>query len=308
MRVTEPVEIDPTLGTGVDVRVSELDRPYRSLEQARAVQSLSEILALYLTDYADIVVHVETERLDPSALIASREKLELSPIVDKGKEHAAEVEVIEWKSVSERWLFLCGPEGFPFHRIKPRFHTPGFQFSAYLKSGYISILQEQGQIDLAEMIAPLQAAIDEASDRIKAYFRAKEIDAAKTEIDQWKADDIYPYRADPQTSVEQVERQVFDIVALKVNKHLPDFAEQSRRSKAFQLRMLRQAIESGPDELQHILSEVLDLPPRERGELAKLLQDANLTNVITERVRWRTGSSSSTVSKRSCSTPRVGSS
>lgn len=281
VRVSEPVEVSADLGAGVDVRISELDRTYRSLDRDRAVQALSEVFALYLTDYTDAAVFVEGERLDPSAVIADRKPIPLSAIEDEGQEFPAEVEIIEWKTAAERWVFLCGPEGFPFHRITPRFQTPGFRFSAYLKSSYVSLLQERGQIDLAEMIAPLQAIYDEASDKIKAHFRAKEVEVARSEIEQWKTEKVYPYKAEPQTSVEWVERRVFDIVALKLNEHLSDFAEQGHQSKAFQLRMLRQAIERGPDELQLILTEVLDLPERTRAELAKLLQDANLTNVIT---------------------------
>lgn len=279
--MSDPVEVSADLGSGVDVRISELEATYRSLERDRAAQELSEVFALYLTDYTDAAVYVEGERLDPTALIADRTTISLAAIVDVGQKFPAEVEVIEWKSAADRLVFLCGPEGFPFHRITPRFQTPGFRFSAYLKSNYVSLLQERGHIDLAEMIAPLQTAYDEASDKIKAHFRAREVEAAQTEIEQWKTDNVYPYKTEPQTSVEQVERQVFDIVALKVNEHLPDFAEQGPRSKAFQLRMLRQAIERGPDELQLILTEVLDLPERVRADLAKLLQDASLTNVIT---------------------------
>lgn len=281
VRVTEPKEMDLTLGSGVEVRVTELDRTYRSLDPQYAVQSLSEIFALYLTDYADVGIFIERERLDPSKLIAGRERFDLAPIVDEGKEYPAQLEVIQWTSASERWFFLCGPEGFPFHRVTPKFHTPGFQFSAYLKSSFIEALQEQGLLDLAEMSAPLQTAYDEASERIKAHFHAKEIEAAQSEIEQWKAEEIYPYRSEPATSVEKAERQVFDIVALNVNKHLQDFAEQSKRTKAFQLRMLRQAIERGPDELQHILTEVLDLPERTQRELSKLLDEADLANVIS---------------------------
>lgn len=279
--VSEPKELDPALRTGVEVRVTELDRSYRSLEPQFAVQSLSEIFALYLTDYSDVGIFVEGERLDPSKLIASRVKFELAPIVDDGREHPAEIEVIQWLSASERWFFLCGPEGFPFQRVMPKFHTPGFQFSAYLKSSFVTALQEQGLLDLSEMIQPLQVAYDEASDRIKEFFRTKELEAAQSEIDKWKAEDIYPYRTDPQNSVEQAERKVFDIVALNVNRHLQDFGEQTKRTKAFQMRMLRQAIERGPDELQHILTEVLDLPERTQKELSKLLEEANLANVIS---------------------------
>lgn len=127
----------------------------------------------------------------------------------------------------------------------------------------------------------LQAAYESAQERIKDYFRAREADAARSEIEQWKTELVYPYASEPQTTVEEAERKVFDIVALNVNRHLPEFSESSRKTKAFQLRMLRQAIESGPEELQLILNEVLDLPERKQKELAKLLEEASLANVIS---------------------------
>lgn len=77
VRVTEPVEAEPALGTGVEVKVTELDRTYRSLDPKRSVQALSEVFALYLTDYSNLGVYVETERLDPSALIAGCKALTL---------------------------------------------------------------------------------------------------------------------------------------------------------------------------------------------------------------------------------------
>ncbi|MBK8160418.1 MAG: ATP-binding protein [Rhodospirillaceae bacterium] len=281
VRVTEPEELDAALGTGVEVRVTELDRTYRSLETKSAIQSLSEIFALYLTDYSDVGIYVDHQRLDPSKLIASRVKFDLSPIDDGGKVYPAQIEVIEWTSASERWFFLCGAEGFPFLRVTPKFHAPNFQFSAYLKSSYVTTLQSQGILDLVEMNAPLQAACDEASEHIKQLYRSREIEAARSEVEQWKVDEIYPYPTEPKTTVEKAERQVFEIVALNVNRHLQDFADQSKRTKAFQLRMLRQAIERGPDELQHILTEVLELPEKTQKELSKLLEEANLANVIS---------------------------
>ncbi|WP_428699496.1 ATP-binding protein [Stappia sp.] len=281
VRVSEPIEVEAALGTGVEVKITELDRAYRSLEPSRSVQALSEVFALYLTDYSDVGVYVETEKLDPSALIAERKTLNLHPIFVGGHEHAVQVELIEWKTASERWFFLCGPEGFPFQRIMPRFHTPGYQFSAYLRSTYVDVLQQRGVLDLAEMDAVLQETCDTAAELIKAHFRDKDVEAAKNEIEQWKQEDVYPYRTEPQTSVAKAERKVFDIVALNVNKHLPDFNQQSSKSRAFQMRMLRQAIERGPDELQHILTEVLDLPERTQREMSKLLEEADLANVIS---------------------------
>lgn len=112
---------------------------------------------------------------------------------------------------------------------------------------------------------------------------------------EWKAAGIYPFEEDPRNQVEQVERQVFDIVAVSVARHLPDFEDAQSPNKAFQLRMLRQAIEKSPEELQLILSEVLRLPKRKQEELADLLRDVSLSalissaKVVADRLRFLTG-------------------
>ncbi|MEM8992199.1 MAG: ATP-binding protein [Pseudomonadota bacterium] len=294
VRVTEPV-LSKGATTGVDVRVTELHRDFRSLEGDNAVQEFSEIFALYLSDYPDVSISLNSERLDPNKAIATREKFSLDPIAEDDEEHALDLELIEWKTSTERVVYLCTEDGFPLQRRQPRFHTPGFQFSAYLKSPYISRLHGAGALELAEMNPALQAAYESAQERIKEYFRAREAEAARSEIEQWKTERVYPYASEPQTSVEEAERKVFDIVALNVNRHLPEFSESSRKTKAFQLRMLRQAIENGPEELQLILNEVLDLPERKQKELAKLLEEASLANVISasklvaDRLKFLTG-------------------
>lgn len=294
VRVTEPIAVKG-VQTGVDVRVTELHHDFRSLEGESAVQELSELFALYLSDYPHVSISLNSERLDPDKAIATRQKFFLDPIVEDKQEHLLELELIEWKSSAERIVYLCTEGGFPLQRRQPRFHTPGFQFSAYLKSPYISRLHELGALELAEMNPALQAAYESAQERIKEFVRMREAQAARSEIEQWKAERVYPYASEPQSSVEEAERKVFDIVALNVNRHLPEFAESSRKTKAFQLRMLRQAIESEPEELQLILNEVLDLPERKQKELAKLLEEASLANVISasklvaDRLKFLTG-------------------
>ena len=286
VRVTEPKEVESSLGTGVEVVVSELDKNYRPLDPASSVQSLSEIFAFYLTDYRDVAILVEADRLDPSQAIQEKVGFDLDPIVDgegeDAKSYPVNLDLIEWKTATDRWFYLCGVHGFPFQRIQPWFHTPGYRFSAYLKSSFIDELQERGELDLADMIAPALAETQDAAvEVIKRHFEKKDAEAAHSEIEQWKQEEVYPYRVEPQTPVEEAERKVFDIVALNVNRHLPEFRVQSSKSRAFQMRMLRQAIERGPDELQHILTEVLELPANTQREMSKLLEEADLANVIS---------------------------
>lgn len=106
---------------------------------------------------------------------------------------------------------------------------------------------------------------------------------------------IYPYLGDAVTALEQVERQVFDIVAVNVAQYLPDFEVTPQKNKAFHLRLLRQAIEKSPEDLQLILSEVLKLPKRKQEELAGLLHDVSFSAIISaakivaDRLKFLTG-------------------
>ena len=280
VRVSDPSDHNGDQ-TGVEVRVTELHHNFLSLERENAAQELSEIFALYLSDYSDVTISLNSKNLDPSTAIASQQRFNLSPLEEEGTTYDIDLDLIEWNTSTDRVVYLCSEDGFPFHRRQPRFHTHGFQFSAYLRSKYISKLHEEGVLDLAEMEPTLQNVYDEAQDRIKAYFKGREAETARSEIEQWKAERVYPYLDEPQSTVEQAERQVFDIVALNVNRLLPEFSESGRKTKAFQLRMLRQAIGSGSEELQLILNEVLDLPEQKQKELAKLLEEASLANVIS---------------------------
>lgn len=127
----------------------------------------------------------------------------------------------------------------------------------------------------------LAGTVEGARQAIKEYFRERAAERAQKVVDAWKAADVYPYRGEPQSMIEKAERQVFDIVAVRVEEIAPDIGMVSSKAKAFHLRMLRSAIERGPEELQTILKEVMDLPPRQQKELAALLQETTLSAIIT---------------------------
>lgn len=127
-------------------------------------------------------IFVETEKLDPNKAIKEKASFDLDPIIEGDGEdatsHPVKLDLIEWKAASERCFFLCGVHDFPFQRTAPRFHTPGYKFSAYLKSNYIDELQERGELDFSEMNQALLDAHDAAAELIKKHFENKEIEAA----------------------------------------------------------------------------------------------------------------------------------
>lgn len=268
--------------TGVIVTIGDVRRDFKVLESAEGLQELAEIFALYLISYRDVSIWISGKRLDPEAATASQHASTLLPIkADDGTEYPVELHIIEWRNDTKRTLYLCSKEGFPLDQVEARFHVPGYYFSAYLKSPYVERLLNEERIVLAEMDPLLNGAVDQARNTIKDYFRERAADRAQTVVNEWKAADVYPFRGEPQSAVEKAERQMFDIVAVHVHEIAPDIGLVSHKSKALHLRMLRSAIERGPEELQMILKEVLDLPVRQQKELAALLQETTLSAIIT---------------------------
>lgn len=127
----------------------------------------------------------------------------------------------------------------------------------------------------------LSQKVDEAREKIKEHFRSKTAEKAKSVVEVWKEEKIYPYEGEAASPIETAERQVFDIIAVNVNDFTPEFDNAPTKTKALHLRMLRNAIEKSPSELQLILNEVLGLPKRKQQELAELLQETSLSGIIT---------------------------
>jgi hypothetical protein len=281
VRISDEKRVPDGARTGVEVTVSELHRDFRSLEPDTSLQELSEIFALYLKDYRDAKISIESVVIDPASGIASTKTFGLHPIKDEDKTHHAELEIIEWRSATKRALYLCNEQGFPLSKVDTRFHVGGFQFSAYLKSPFIGQLHENNALEVAEMNPQLAGAIEEAHQTIKVYFRDRSAEQARAVVEEWKSENIYPYEGEAKSPIETAERKVFDIVASSVNDYLQDFAAAPPKNKALHLRMLRSAIERSPEDLQLILREVIQLPQRKQEELAKLLREASLSSIIS---------------------------
>ena len=280
-RVSDSESVDGVGGSGVEVTITEPHKAW-DFKASGLLQELNEIYALYMTDYPTVSITVLGDKLNPATLIEARKTFSLPKIPNDDKPpFDAELEVFEWKTQTERMLYLCSAEGFPLHRLTPGIQAPGFDFSAYLRSAYVSQLHDQGILDLSEMDPRLNASIEESKGLLRDHFKARAAEKSQGLVDEWKAEDVYPYAQEPTSLVQVVERQVFDIVAVDVATHLSGFQSQDKRNRKFQLRMLRQAIERGPEELQLILGEVLELSNRKREELAKLLTRTTLSEIIS---------------------------
>jgi histidine kinase/DNA gyrase B/HSP90-like ATPase len=278
--ISDPSPAPESARRGVEVVVSELFKQWQLEDNEEARNELTATVALYLTDYRHVSLSFGGVRLDAAAEIARRDQFHLSPIAVNGSPWV-QLDVIEWRTERDRALHLCNEHGFPLCRLAPEIIAPGFSFAAYLKSPYIGQLNEDNLLDLAEMVPPLNVAVDEARAKLREHFRSRAAEKVKDLVQVWKSEHVYPYEEDPRTPVEQVQRQVFDVVAVSVASALPEIQSGEQRTRRFQFRVLRQALERSPEDLQLIINEVLQLPQKKREDLAQLLQKTSLVKIIS---------------------------
>ncbi|MCA8066007.1 ATP-binding protein [Burkholderia sp. AU38729] len=294
--ISDETEVKEGGGTGMTLTIAEPIRDFRTFMTEDGRQELTEVFALYLADYEDAKIVLDGTAINSNSAIAGRKFFNLTDLVVDNKHYRARLEVVEWKTNGNRALYLCNEQRFPLLQVDRRFHIPGqFQFSGYLASPYFDLAQNEGTVELSEMQPGVLLAVSEAQQTIKDHFRTRAAEDARTVVEEWKDEAVYPFSGEARTPVEKVERQVFDIVAVNVARHLPDFGASQPKNRKFQLRMLRQAIERSPEDLQVILDEVLNLPKRQREELAQLLRDTTLpaiigaAKIVSDRLKFLTG-------------------
>lgn len=278
--ISDPIK-SKAVDTGVRCVISELHKEYEFLENEHSVIELSEIFATYLKNYRDISISLPAGKLNVQAAIITAKIFDLASIKSYSGEHKVQLELVEWAHPTDRCLYFCNEAGLPLEQTEFRVQAPGLNFSAYLKSTYISELSHEGTLGPVELQPELAKALVEVKECVREFARTRKADRGQTIVARWKSEHVYPFKTEPQTVVERIEREVFDIVAVKVDALLPKAADENTKEKKLRLRMLRQAIESGPDELQQILTEVLDLPEKKQREFAELLRETSLTAIIS---------------------------
>lgn len=120
--------------------------------------------------------------------------------------------------------------------------------------------------------------ITAAKDRIRDYFKERANERQKEIIKEWEDKGVYPYKDEPQSATQVIERQAFDLVALSAASIVNEAT--TTRSRKFTLSLIKAALEAGPTALQDVLLNVLELPVERVNELKELLDRTTLSSII----------------------------
>ena len=266
--------------TGTIVSIQNPEPHDATLLSAEFSEHISRVFAPYLLNYRDIKLAIQDKEIETDEIVLKRQEFQLEPIVlADGQAIPATLEIVEWRSINGRALYLCDEDGFTLSERNPEIRAPGFNFGAYLKSCYFLQLDEGAlvDLDLAEGMGHLLSA---ARARLAQYFRQREKEKAKALIELWKAEGVYPYPENAASGSADKARQVFDICAVTVHDYVEGFNDQAKTAKALSFRLLKEAIKSGSPELSRILSEVLLLPQSKQKEFSELLDKTKLIDII----------------------------
>lgn len=294
VKISEPVEAQNQI-TGVILEAFDIPKQHKSLSEASKAKIL-ETFAFYLYDYKNINLKIDGKKIDPNEIIETVTSFNLDLLNYESKEYPCKLRLTEWiNSKQKPSTYLCCHHGIPYLKLDMGWSYPNKKYTAYIESEAIIDMVNNHGLDFATMNDSVKKNLGLAKDVIKNYFRAQEAKKALTLVEEWKKEEIYPYSSEATNILEEVERQVFDVVASTVSHNIDNFSKTSKENRKFQFHLLKQALETNPRSLQVIINEVLNLKTEEQEDLAELLKDISLSSIIsaskivTDRLKFING-------------------
>jgi hypothetical protein len=222
---------------GTEVVVSGIDKSLGSLQTDNAREELAKLFAAYLSQYPDISIVYDGERVDPAELQVSKREIILDEIpLTNDRTVKATISIIEWQMPAKRIVHLCDADGVSLHETEmgQMVRAPGFEFTVYVKCDHFRELDKAGTLALDDLHPDVSAIVHSAKQAVKAHFRRRLSERQSQIVERWKKERIYPFETkDELNSVEEAERQVFDILAVNVESYLPAFEEADHKAKRF---------------------------------------------------------------------------
>ncbi|MCP2243528.1 Histidine kinase-, DNA gyrase B-, and HSP90-like ATPase [Lentzea aerocolonigenes] len=271
----------PTSGpTGTTVRMEARQTSrVASLVDGEIQLPLTARLAASLLALPEVKVQYCGHHLNPQTHITHDVDLDLDldPATLHGKGRPR-LRVVEWSAdMRSKTLYLCDERGgvVTEHKLG-RMPPAPIHWTAYLQWEGFRDPDLMGPADLhvpdirhGELLAVAQRAL--------ADYLNRRLDEQKGSIlAEWKAEGVYPYHGEPRSAAEEVEREIFDIVAVVASPAIGRDVKQKKLS----LRLLQEATRAEPTRTNRILNAVLDLSDDEQEVLFDLLERTKLTSIV----------------------------
>ncbi|MFF0253315.1 hypothetical protein ACFYPW_12570 [Micromonospora zamorensis] len=133
-------------------------------------------------------------------------------------------------------------------------------------------------VDNIHMLTMTHASLLYAAEQaIRKHVSRRRNEISRQVVEQLKTEGLYPYDMTETSPTQMVERQTFDLVVTVARTALPPRGAPRQLS----VNLIQAALERDPSDLHGILDRVLSLNPEERAHLGRLINDTQLSSVIS---------------------------
>ena len=170
----------------------------------------------------------------------------------------ARVVAISWKQAQFAKIYICGSSGVVYDE-KDYAPLKKTATSVYLMGDHFEKMHRENLLAMGAADPAYAFFEDEAKKFVKEFVGEQEADDAAAEIGRLKVEGIYPYQGEPEDEVTKAERDVFDVLAVEVNRAVPQLKAAGRETKKLTYRLIREAVNTNPASIKTILTEVFNL-------------------------------------------------
>ncbi|PRQ08796.1 ATP-binding protein [Enhygromyxa salina] len=265
-----PVAKGRQVTVGTKVTVDEIPESVHGLIGEDVITAMHDKFSLYLVKYPRVKMVYDGEAIDPHAAISNIESCNVCVEVD-GESVEADVDIVEWKRKGPRGIYLCDSDGFSVQDVPLGKSTHGRRITAHIKSEIFQTLLASGGLSVGDLHPVVRALLNRTRELVGDYYERSSKRVAIERVKGWRDEGVYPFGAAPKGPIETAQQQTFVLVANEVEERVPEVQKHGQKAKRLLFRLLRDAIERGPDQLHVMLAQALELTNAQQQELAELL-------------------------------------
>ncbi|MEA4848783.1 MAG: ATP-binding protein [Clostridiaceae bacterium] len=248
-------------------------------ENADMLPELLATFAPYLLAYSDISINYNGVAIRPETQIEKQAEKELV-FEEEGKAPIkARAKAIRWKQSFFSKLYICGNSGVVYeeqdYTLLKRNAT-----SVYLLGEYFEKMHRESTLVIG-LADPVYVYFDDETRKFAREFtQEQELNDATAEIQRIKDEGAYPFVGEPADAVAKAEQSVFDVLAVEVNRAVPQLKASHTQTKKLTYRLIKEAINTNPASIKTILTEVFNLTQKQQDDLAELLSHTHLPEIM----------------------------
>lgn len=255
---------------GTIVTIDGIPEAVHGLIGEDVITAMHDKFSLYLVQYPHVKIIYDGELIDPQAAISNIESCKVCVEVDGESVHA-DVDIVEWKRKGPRGIYLCDSEGCSIQDVAVGKSTHGRRITAHVKSDIFQTLQASGGLSVGDLHPVVRGLLHRTRDEVVDYYQRSSKRAAVERVEGWRKEAVYPFAEPPQTPAETAQQEAFVVLANELEARVPEVQKHGQKAKRLLFRLLRDAIERGPEQVRLMFAQALELTSAQQQELAELL-------------------------------------